>query len=75
MHFLPLVDTKRVAFRHREREILILMKNESDNALPCVGTVARRAWQPFTRTGRAKRVGRQVLRATVLLTGGSITLF
>ncbi len=26
MHFLPLVDTKRVAFRHREWEMLILMK-------------------------------------------------
>ena len=44
---------------------------ESDNALPCDGTVARRTWRPFTRTGRAKRVGRQGLRATVILTEDS----
>ena len=67
MHFMSLIDTKRVAFGHREGDINSY-ENESDNDLPCVGTVVWRAWRPFTRTGRAKRVGRHVLQATVPLT-------
>ena len=67
MHFLPLVDTECVAFGHREGDINSYEK-ESDNDLPCVGTVVWRAWRPFTRAGRAKRVGRHVLQATVPLT-------
>ena len=70
MYFIPLIDTERIAFRHREGDINSYEK-ESDNDLPCVGTVARRTWRPFTRIRRAKRVGRQVLRATVLLTEDS----
>ena len=46
-------------------------EKESDNDLPCVGTVAWRVGRPFTRIGRAKRVGRPALQATVLLTEGS----
>ena len=67
MHFLPLVGTERVAFGHKEGDINSY-ENESDKDLPCVGTVVWRAWRPFTRTGRAKRVGRHALRATVPLT-------
>ena len=37
----------------------------------CIGTVAWRAGRPFTRIGRAKRVGRPALQATVLLTEDS----
>ena len=35
---------------------------------PCIGTVAWRAGRPFTRIGRAKRVGRPALQATEFLT-------
>ena len=70
MHFPPLVDTKRVAFRHREGDINSY-ENESDNASPCVVTVAWRTWLPFTRIGRAKRVGRHALLATGHLTEDS----
>ena len=67
MHFPPLVGIECVAFGHREGDINSY-ENESDNDLPCVGPVARRTWRSFTRTGRAKRVGRHVLQATVPLT-------
>ena len=67
MHFLPLVDTECVAFGHREGDINSYEK-ESDNDLPCVGTVVWRAWRSFTRTGRVKRIGRHALHAMVLLT-------
>ena len=68
MHYLPLVNTKRVAFRHRVGDVY---EKESDNALPCVGPVAWRAGRPFTRIGRAKRVGRPALQVTGLLTEDS----
>ena len=68
MHFLPLVDTERVAFRHRVGDINSYENEGSDNALPCVGPAAWKAWRPFTRIGRAKRVGRHALQATGLLT-------
>ena len=38
MYFIPLIDTERIAFRHREGDINSYEK-ESDNDLPCVGTV------------------------------------
>ena len=70
MHFLPLVDTERVAFGHRVGDINSY-ENESDNDLPCVGTVAWRAWRN-TRFARPVRVkGRHGLQATVLLTEDS----
>ena len=68
MYFPPLIDTKCVAFRHREDVINSYENERSYNDLPCVGTAAWRTWRPFTRIGRAKRVGRHVLQATVLLT-------
>ena len=68
MHFPPLIDTERVAFRHRAGDINSYENEGSDNDIPCVGTIAWRAWRPFTRIGRAKRVGRHALHAMVLLT-------
>ena len=65
MRYLSPVDAERIAFRHREWDINSY-ENELDNDLPCVGTIAWRTWRPFTRIGRAKRVGRHVLQATVL---------
>ena len=79
MYFLPLVDTRRVAFRHIESDTNVICniqmansyENESDKDLPCVGSVVWRAWRPFTRIGRAKRVGRHGLQATGHLTEDS----
>ena len=42
MHFMSLIDTKRVAFGHREGDINSY-ENESDKDLPCVGRHALRA--------------------------------
>ena len=70
MHFMSLIDTKRVAFGHREGDINSY-ENESYNDSPCVGPVVWRAWRPFTRIGRAKRVGRHALQTTGLLTEDS----
>ena len=38
---------------------------------PCIGPVDWRAGRPFTRTGRAKRVGSPALQSTGLLTEDS----
>ena len=51
--------------------IIIFMKRNQTMIYPCIGTVAWRVGRPFTRIGRAKRVGRPAFQATVLLTEGS----
>ena len=68
MHFPPLIDTERVAFRHRAGDINSYENEGSDNDIPCVGTIAWRAWRPmrFARPVRVK--GRHALHAMVLLT-------
>ena len=50
-----------------ERMLLIPMKMKDQTMIYLVyGTAARRTWRPFTRIGRAKRVGLHVLQATML---------
>ena len=51
-----------------ERGILILMKMNQTMIYLALEAVAWRTWRPFTRIGRAKRVGRHALQAMVLLT-------
>ena len=65
MHYPPLVNTEHIAFGHRVSDT-----NSHENEAFCLAlaAVAWRTWRPFTRIGRAKRVGRHVLQATVPLT-------
>ena len=64
MHYLSLVNTEHVAYSHRVSDT-----NSYGNEVIylALAAVARRTWRPFTRFGRAKRVGRHVLLAMVLL--------
>ena len=68
MRYLPLIDIEHVAFRHGVGDT---NSHKNEAILPCVGAVAWRTWRPFTRIGRAKRVGRHALQATVPLTEDS----
>ena len=68
MHYLPLIDTERVAFSHRVSDT---NSHENEAIYLALEAVAWRTWLPFTRIGRAKRVGRHALQATVLLTEDS----
>ena len=67
MYFIPLIDTERIAFRHREGDINSYEK-ESDNDLPCVGTVVLRDLRTFPPAKRAKSAGPPIPPTKVILT-------
>ncbi|HBN01105.1 MAG TPA: hypothetical protein DD383_00480 [Rikenellaceae bacterium] len=63
--------TQNVLRLDLEWVILFLMKMNQTMPYLALATVAWRAGRPFTRIGRAKRVGRHALQATVPLTEDS----
>ena len=65
MLYLPLVNTGHVAYSHGVGDT---NSHEIEAIYLALAAVAWRTWRPFTRIGRAKRVGRHVLQATVPLT-------
>ena len=69
MHYLSLIDVEHVAFRLGVGDTT---SHENEAIYLALAIVAWRTWRPFTRLGRAKRVGRHALHATVPLTEDSI---
>ena len=63
MYFIPLIDTERIAFRHREGDINSYEK-ESDNDLPCVGTVGRGNLGNLPQAKRTKKRRHQIPQNT-----------
>ena len=68
MYYLPLADAEHVAFSHRVSDP---NSHENEAIYLALDPVAWRTWRPFTRLGRAKRVGRHALQATGALTEDS----
>ena len=61
MYYPQLADAEHVAFSHRVSDTT---SHENEAIYLALPAVAWRTWRPFTRIGRAKRVGHQYQIAT-----------